>query len=375
MLWKILTGLSAIALGVGVWFSYQTQKALLVEIDLLKRSESNLKATKDEFVKGTEVKARKEMEQAELEKQRDDVKIEITKVTTETDQKLAEVEIIKKNLEEVTKQLAQLEEQIRKAGDIKRLLAQVDELTKQKAAAEAAIANHQQQLALEEEKLARTNAEITRLQEVEKRQRAGVVEPGFTARIAQPFTDAGFVILNKGNLGGMFAKAKLHVKRGNEVVARLNVREVEQSMSVADLEPGSLAQGTVLRSGDLVVAAPAPAAAPEAAPPAAPAPPTPDGAAPMAQPGADPFGGGMAPAPAPAPAAPAMADPFAPAGGGMAPAPAPAGGMAPAAADPFAPAPPAGGAPAPPSGGMAPAGADPFAPAPPAGTPPAPPQQ
>ncbi|MFZ4767569.1 MAG: hypothetical protein ACOYMN_21685, partial [Roseimicrobium sp.] len=280
-----------------------------------------------------------------------DIKIEVTKVQTDTEQKLAEVELIKKNLEEVTKQLSQLEEQIRKAGDVKRLLAQVDELTKQKKAAEAAIANNQQQLALADQRISNAKEELARLQEVEKRQRAGTIEPGFTAKVAQPYADQGFVVLSKGNLGGVFANAVLDVKRGNAVVAKLKVRDVEQAMSVADLVPGSLAAGDAIRSGDLVVAAPLPAApspvTPSVAPSAAPAPVAP-------APPVDPMGGGMA-APTMAPAA---ADPFAPApaAGGMAPA------APPAAADPFAP--PAGGMAPAPAGGTpaAPSTADPFAP-------------
>lgn len=393
MLWKILSALAAIALAVGLWFAYQDQLAIKVERDLARRSKENLKATTDKLTEATDVKGRKEKELVDLEKQRDDVKIEVTKVATDTEQKLAEVEVIKKNLEEVTKQLAQLDEQIRKAGNIKQLMAQVEELNKQKTAAEAAIANHKQQLALAEEKSASLNSEVTRLQDVEKRQRSGVVEPGFSARVAHPYADFGFVVLNKGNLGGIFANAMLDVKRGDNVVAKLKVREVEQAMSVADLVPGSLASGDAIRSGDLVVASKAQPNAALPTVPATPASPTATpapGAAPAAPGGmADPFaaGGMAAPAPAPAPAAPAAADPFgaAPApAGGMAPAPAPAAPAAPGAADPFAPMPPAGAAPAagaaaPAAGTPAPAApgtADPFAPTPPGGTtpPPAPPK-
>lgn len=392
MLWKILSALAAIALAVGLWFAYQDQLAIKEEIALEKRSRDNLKATQAKIVEATEFKARREKEVADLEKQRDDLKIEVTKVTTDTEQKLAEVEVIKKNLEEVTKQLVQLEDQIRKAGNVKQLLAQVDDLTKQKQAKEAEIANQQQQLALAEQKIAALSGEVTRMQELDKRQRSGVVDPALTAKVSQPYPDLGFVILNKGNLGGVFANAMLEVKRGNDVVAKLKVRDVEQSQSVADLVPGSLASGTFIRSGDLVVPSkvqpkelaetpPTPATPAPAAPAGDPfgaggmASPTPAPAAPAAPMGADPFApaGGMAPAPAPAPAAPMGADPFAPAGG-MAPAPAPAPApAAPMGADPFAPAPAGGMAPAP-AGGAAPAAggtsampstADPFAPAPP----------
>lgn len=376
MLWKILSGLAAIALGVGVWASIENRKALTSERDLAKRAKDDLKSVQQQMAKGGETKARWEKEFAVVEKQRDEVKVEVAKVQSDGDQKVAEVDVLKKQVEEITKQLKALEDQISKAGDMKKLLAKVEELTAQKKAAEAAIANQQQQLALADERVGKIASEITRLDEVERRARTGVVESSFTARVTQPYTGMGFVILNKGNLGGMFANAMLDVKRGSNVVAKLKVRDVEQTMSVADLVPGSLAQGTVIRSGDLVVASKAVAPPPPAPAPTDAASAVPGGAAPAAPapgaPAADPFGAPAAPgmaAPAPAPAA---ADPFgAPAApaGGMAPAPAPA--APPAAADPFAPAPPPGAAPAPaPAPGAAPAppaapmAADPFAPPP-----------
>jgi hypothetical protein len=367
MLWKLLSGISAAALLVGVFFSYKTKVSLEEEIKMAKRAKENNTMLQSEFGKVAEQKELKTKQLVEQEKARDDVKIETTKVVADTELKTKEGELVKQNLDEVNKQLTQLEDQIKKVGDVKKLMASVQEETEKKKAVDASIANQQQQLSLADDKIAKVQTEITRFQDVEKRQRAGVVEPGFTARVAQAFQEFGFVVLNKGNTGGMFADAVLDVKRGRNIVAKLKVRDVEQSMSVADLVPGSLAQGESIRSGDLVVASkdvprPAPASPAPATPPApgadgtAPAPAAPmpgadPSAAPMAPAGADPF----APA-APAPMAPANADPFAPApGGAMAPADG-AAPMAPGGADPFAP--PAGTTPG------APATMDPFAPKP-----------
>ena len=80
-------------------------------------------------------------------------------------------------------------------------------------------------------------------EEREVRGRKGIVEPDFTARVAQSFPNWGFVVLSKGNGGGVFANANLEVKRGKDVVAKLRVRNVEQNSAVADLIPGSVAEG------------------------------------------------------------------------------------------------------------------------------------
>ena len=344
MLWKILSGVSAVCLAVGLWFSWQNQGALKEEVTLLKRSEENAKAVSEKQKKAAAAKISKAKELEDLIKQVDeDTRVKVTKANSDIAEKQAEVETLKKSLEELTKQVASLEEQITKAGDIKKLLAQVDALTQQVKESEAAIANQMQQKTISEEKLVAVQGEITKLQDIERRQKSGIVEPGFTARVAQAFPEYGFVVLNKGNSGGMFARASLDVKRGNSVVAKLLVRDVEQGVSVADLIPGSLAAGDSIRSGDLVVAGAKqpnasepviPSSSAPSAPAVAPAP----AAAPMAAPsmggGADPFG--AAPAPAMAPAA---ADPFGAAPAPMAPASGGAGTPAsPSTADPFAPA-------------------------------------
>jgi ABC-type transporter Mla subunit MlaD len=324
MLWKILSGLSAVALGVGLWFSYQNQGALKEERVLKDRAEQNLKSVKQVQEKAAEAKDKKTKELADLTKQREDITEEVTNTNGTIEQLHKEVETKKTVLAEAQAQLAKLNKDIIAAGDIKKLLAQVDDLTKQAKDSEAAIANQEQQLALAQEKVTGTTSQIVKLKEVDSRQMRGQVEPTFNARVTQPYPEFGFVVLNKGNLGGVFANALLNVKRGKNIIARLKVRNVEQGMSVADLIPGSLANGESIRSGDLVVAAAIPP------PPVAPT-------APAAH--VVPAGGMAAPTMGtPAPGAPASGTP------------------PPASADPFAtPAPPAGAAPA------QPVAEDPFA--------------
>ncbi|MBL9116570.1 MAG: hypothetical protein JNJ83_16305 [Verrucomicrobiaceae bacterium] len=370
MVWKILASLAAVFLGAAAYFANASKTDILNEKGRLDRSAENLKEAQASNKKGAEVLDSKKKIALQVSQDLEKAKTDVSGAESDVKQKEAELELAKKNLDQISQQLAAVEKKIEEAGDIEKLLAQVAALKKDKEAAELEVTNQTQALAAIAEKIATVDTETKRYREIDARQRSGVMEADFQARIAQYFGEWGFAVLNKGNAGGVVANAELDVKRGQDVVAKLKVRNVENAICVADLVPGSLIEGEALRSGDLVVPAPKPVKAeppPTSAPAKAGAQPAP-GAAPAAPaPGADPFGGGMAPAPAPA----AGADPF-----GGAPAPAPA----PAAADPFggapaapAPAPgaamdPFGGTPAPaPAPGGAPAGtkenpstADPF---------------
>lgn len=350
MVWKLLSALSAVCLGVACYFAWTNQKALGEERKREAYFTANLKEVQDHKALAGEAKKNREAQLATATTDLEATKTAVIDTTAKAQTKEAELAVAKTNLDQVSKIVKDLEKQINDAGDIPALLAQIESIKKERAQAEAALANQVQRLAAAQERVGNLTASAVAAEEREARGRRGIVDDDFTANVTQSFTDWGFVVLNKGNGGGVFANADLEVKRGKEIVAKLKVRNVEQTSSVADLVKGSLAEGERIRPGDLVVAAaeqsaktakgagaaaPAGGAATPAADAAAPAP-----AAPAMD--SDPFGAPMAPAPA----APAASDPF---GAPAAPAPAPAMG-----ADPFGAAPPAAGTPA------APSAADPF---------------
>lgn len=369
MVWKILSLITAAALAGSAYFAYDNSNKVKAEKELLARAETNYQQLLDRKKEGEETQERKKAQLAQTEKDRDLAKEEVVKATAEAQEKEASLALLKTNLEQLAQQVSVLETKIKDAGDIESLIAQIEALKKDQLAAEGEVANKGQALAQAQQRLASLKDQIKAYELADERVRKGVVEPDFTARVSGVFDTWGFVVLNKGNNGGVFANALLDVKRGQNVIARLKVKNVEPLTSVADVVKGTLSEGEVIRSGDIVVASAEQPAVSTNSPvkkPEGDAPAPAEGAMPSAPPSSDPFGapapapamgndpfGAPAPAPAMDGAAPAPAsDPF-----GAAPAPAPAmdGGAAPAS-DPF------GAAPAPaPAGGATPAPAsDPF---------------
>ncbi len=363
MLWKILSFLSAACLGAACFFAWSNQKDLVSERERERHAKDNLKAAQERKTQGDEALVAKKTALEAIQKDLETSKAETVKLAESALEKDAALKVVKSSLDQVEQQVTAVEKQIEEAGDIEKLIAQIDKYTKEKAEAEATVANQTQRLASAKEQYESVIAQTAKLRDTEARGRRGVVAPEFTARVAQFFPEWHFAILNKGNSGGVFANADLEVKRGKNVIAKLKVKNVEQFGSVAEVVPGSLATGDMIRTGDMVVASSTQsvtkteagtttdgAAKPDAA--AATSSPTPTTDAPAPAMNADPFGAapapapgmsndpfGAAPAPAPAAPAPAMNDPF-----GAAPAPAaPAPGTpaAPSTADPFGAAPPA----------------------------------
>ncbi len=354
MLWKILSLFSAVCLGAACYFALSNQKDLDQERTRASSAKANLKAAQARKKEGDEGLIAKKTLLETSTKDLQSAKDETVKLAAEAVEKEAALTVLKGNLEQVSQQVASVQKEIDAAGDIEKLIAQIEKVKKEKLEAEGASANQTQRIASAKSEFENVVAQTAKLRDTEARGRKGVVDPEFTARISQYFPEWGFGILNKGNSGGVFANADLEVKRGKNVIAKLKVKNVEQNGAIAELIPGSLAEGEFIQTGDSVVAAATQntdskgnaakkdgptADAPAAAMPTA----APEAAAPTM--GSDPFGA------APAPAAPAMgSDPFGAAPAPAAPvpamgsdpfgaAPAPATPAAPSTADPFGAAP------------------------------------
>lgn len=362
MLWKILSVFAAACLGASCYFAWSNQKDLAAERDRESTAKGNIKSAQNRAKEGGEALTARQTALQSAQKDLTTAKDETVKLAAQVQEKETALSVVKGNLDQQQQNVTALEKQIEEAGDVEKLVAQIEKLKRDKQEAEAALANQTQRAASAKENYDGLVAQTTKLREAEARGRRGIVDPEFTARVAQFFPEWGVAILSKGNSGGVFANADLEVKRGKNVIAKLKVKNVEQSGSVAELVAGSVVEGQNIQNGDVVVASanqsaaaeksspapneaadapPATSAAPGATPPAAPAAPMssdPFGA-PAAAPAmsSDPFGAAPAPAPAPAAApAPAMSsDPF-----GAAPAPAPGTTDKPNTADPFGAAPP-----------------------------------
>lgn len=349
MVWKILSALSAACLAGACYFAWANKADLDQERTREAAAIKNSKDAQDRKAEGDEALKVKSEQYAVVQKDRDTAKEEVVKLAADAQEKEAALAVIKGNLDQVTQQVTSVEKQINDAGDIEKLVAQIEKLKRDQLDAEGAVANQKQRVASATEQYTAITSQIGKLRETEAQGRRGIVAPDFTARIAQYFPEWDFAILSKGNSGGVFANADLEVKRGKNVIAKLKVRNVEQFGAIADLIPGSMAEGDSVRTGDLVVAA-AKQSSDEGKKTDVVAPPTGTGTTPTPEApttppamSSDPFG---APATT-APAAPAMgSDPFG--------APAAPAGAAPMSSDPF-------GAPATPAPA---AGTDPFGAAP-----------
>jgi len=76
---------------------------------------------------------------------------------------------------------------------------------------------------------------------------------GLEATVIAVNRNYGFVMVNAGQNLGVKADSSMLVKRGQDRIARLQIRELEPNVLVADVVADSLAQGTRVLPGDKVI--------------------------------------------------------------------------------------------------------------------------
>ena len=316
-MWKPIISFSIVIAGIAGWLRFETTTDLKHERQALIDSATNLDLAKG-YQKDVQDKnnvhvettastsdAADTQEAEEASKRKEKGEKENTKSGLETAK--ADVEAKLAKLERELAEIGQIEDLVEKSQNLQAEMASVQQeiaITKE---------NYKNMVAKRED----TDNQITALRDKVSRQRAGqMIE--VNAKIAQTFDNWGFVVIDKGGNQGINARVKLDVKRGDKVIGKLNITNLEPNVCVCDIL--SLSEGEKLAVGDSVVLSaeskwdpskkpvvetiPAPAAA---APEAAPA--KPDAPAEKAD-DDDPFGLGGDDDPAPAPEPAETEDPF-----------------------------------------------------------------
>ncbi len=89
-------------------------------------------------------------------------------------------------------------------------------------------------------------------QEKERRSKA-MNAIGLEGKVLAVDSSWNFVVLSIGDKQGVTPNSTLLVKRGDALVARLQVTTVDPSTAIANIVPGSLPKGSFVRPGDVVI--------------------------------------------------------------------------------------------------------------------------
>ena len=249
-MWKSLITISIIFGILAGWLRYQTTTDLKHERTALIDSANNLDLAK-KYQKYVEDKNEEHIGKTTQTSDAADTQVaeEASKGKEKSDKESSKagLETAKASVEA---KLAKLERELAEIGQIEDLVEKSQNLLAEMASVQQEIAitkeNYKNMVAKRED----TDNQITALRDKVSRQRAGqMIE--VNAKIAQTFDDWGFVVIDKGGNQGINARVKLDVKRGDKVIGKLNITNLEPNVCVCDVI--SLNEGETLAVGDSVI--------------------------------------------------------------------------------------------------------------------------
>jgi len=249
-MWKSLITISIIFGILAGWLRYQTTTDLKHERTALIDSTNNLGLAKS-YQKEVQDKNEEHVETtASTTDEADTQETEEASKVKEKGEKVSNKAGLEAAKADVEAKLTKLERELAEIGEIEDLVEKSQNL-------QAEMASVQQEIAITKEnyknmiaKRENTDKQITALRDKVSRQRAGqMIE--VNAKIAQTFDNWGFVVIDKGGNQGINARVKLDVKRGDKLIGKINITNLEPNVCVCDVL--FLSEGEKLAIGDSVV--------------------------------------------------------------------------------------------------------------------------
>ena len=254
-MWKALSVIAALLVAGAAFLSFLNKNDVETERELLATAKSNLADINTRF---NEV----ETEQKVAVRKTDKMKIRRDEAIDVRDAKEQELADKKREVEEAKQQNTDLknlvdenDKKIAVFGTAEELLKIINGLQTDTIAVKTEISKLEDSLEAAENRKVATAQRIEEIKDLEFRQRNGQMK-SINARIASVYNNWGFVVLNAGDNAGVVSRTKLNVERGGEKIAELLVTNLERTRSVADIIPGSMEPGQMIRPSDRVTVHP-----------------------------------------------------------------------------------------------------------------------
>ncbi len=257
---KFIMALSILVMGGGGFLGYQNQQTLRDEKELLAVAK---KAVTDEQNKLNQLKtdlATATTEKGTAQTSRDQISAKLTETEQQIKRQAAQVMTLEQDLEKMKIERDEITLLVEKAFPPGSPIRTVDELQKalqmlkdqlaeangKKSTLEGAIQQAQTQMVTAEKQV--------REQEAYQVDRAKTIAlNGLEATVIAVNRNFGFVMVNAGQNLGVKMDSSMLVKRGQERIARLQIKELSPDVLVADVVPSSIAQGVRVLPGDKVI--------------------------------------------------------------------------------------------------------------------------
>ncbi len=171
--------------------------------------------------------------------------------------KEAEVEAAKKETEEIGAKKQSMQEEINRilgsSGTMEEILAKNEQLKKDNDAKVEELDKISKEAEVAKKAIVESQNLITRLKQQQATRAKAISLASRTGTVSAVNPDFGFVIVNLGQNQGVSSESRLLVKRGSQLIGKLNIVQIEANTTVADIAVKSITPGFEIQPGDEVV--------------------------------------------------------------------------------------------------------------------------
>lgn len=254
---KIIFAISLLATGAAAVLAFMTRSSLLetrnekdrINRDIVTMHESMEKVNGETGTKWDEWQTT--MTSAKNED------IQAKSLTRETNEQDDILKNLKKEIQDIIDKRGQMEEQIKatvgESGTPEEVVAKVEALRGETDAMSAELETLKKELDVHKAAVATSTATSNRLKAEQTARAKAIRLSGRASTITAVNQEYSFAVVNIGRQDGLTMDARLLVKRGGQMIGKLNIVSIEARQTVADIDLKSLPAGFQVNPGDEVV--------------------------------------------------------------------------------------------------------------------------
>ncbi|MCB1232127.1 MAG: hypothetical protein KDN19_17810 [Verrucomicrobiae bacterium] len=252
--------LSILAMGGGAFLGVLNKQTLIDERTLADDAQKKVAETKGELNQVEDDLTKSTEERTQAQDNRDQISASLSETQQQIKRQTAQITSSQQELEKMKIEKQEIDLAIEKIFPPGSPIKTVEQLQQAQQALK-------DQLTEQENKKTDLNAKLEQIQTemvaAEKKARElesyqvdrakQIALNGLEATVIAVNRNFGFVMVNAGQNLGVKPESSLLVKRGTDRIARLQIRELEPNVLVADVIPDSVVAGTRVQPGDKVI--------------------------------------------------------------------------------------------------------------------------
>lgn len=257
---KFIMALSILAMGGGAFLGVLNKQTLIDERALAEDAQKQVTELKGELNQAEDDLTKATEERTQAQDERDQISATLSETQQQIKRQMAQISTAQQELEKMKIEKEEIDLAIKQIFPPGSKIQTVEQLQQAQQALKDQLTEYQNkktdlmtQLQSIQGEMATAEGQVRELEAYQIDRAKQIALNGLEATVIAVNRNFGFVMVNAGQNLGVKPDSSLLVKRGTDRIARLQIREIEPNVLVADVIPDSVPQGVKVLPGDKVI--------------------------------------------------------------------------------------------------------------------------